>query len=178
MPHQIHQTKGIILKGSNIGESDKLLTVFTEKFGKIHAKAQGARYLKSKLRYNLENFSYSNLSLILNRGYWRITGAEEIQNRKQIISEVEKQKTLSRVSILLNKMIQGEETDFILWQIVESFFNTLSKENRPPIDQLKKLETSTVAKILIHLGYLNEEECKTEKCTITAINTAIKESML
>ena len=63
MSHIVYQAEGIVLGEGSFGEADKALTVFTEDFGKIRAVAAGARYLKSKLRYNLGVFSYSRFIL-------------------------------------------------------------------------------------------------------------------
>lgn len=132
-----------------------MYSIYTEKFGMIQAVAQGVRYLKSKLRYNLDLFSYGNFALIAGRDFWRITDAEEIKKNKK----------LSGIANFLIRMIKGEEKNDFIWQKVKIFF--LSGGD----------EIETVAGILHNLGYMAEvPESKKEK--ITAINRAIKESML
>ena len=42
------QTKAIIIKENNVGETDRLVTMLTEKAGVIRAFARGARNVKSK----------------------------------------------------------------------------------------------------------------------------------
>ncbi|MBU1159875.1 DNA repair protein RecO, partial [Patescibacteria group bacterium] len=97
MSHIIYQTEGIILRKSNFGEADRILTIFTEKFGKISAVAQGVRYLKSKLRYNLETMSRSRIGLVASKKTdWRIIDAEEIDNYRKIIESPENLAVFSR----------------------------------------------------------------------------------
>ncbi len=89
MSHVIYQTEGIVLGKRDFGEAERMLYVYTEKFGMVNAIAQGVRYVKSKLRYNLDLFAYGNFSLVAGREIWRITDAEEIKsNRKNLISNM------------------------------------------------------------------------------------------
>lgn len=60
------KTEGIILKQRNCGEADRLLTVYTRKFGKMRMIAKGVRRIGSRKRGNLELFN--NVSLVLVKG--------------------------------------------------------------------------------------------------------------
>lgn len=61
-----YRSNSIILKAIDYRESDKIVTVFTEKEGKISAVAKGAKKPKSSLRACIQPFVYS--SLYLSRG--------------------------------------------------------------------------------------------------------------
>ena len=51
-----YKTRGIIIKRSNYSEADRILTIYTEKLGKIRVNAKGIRKIKSKLAGSLEPF--------------------------------------------------------------------------------------------------------------------------
>lgn len=149
----------------DFGEAERMLCIYTEKFGMVNAMAQGVRYAKSKLRYNLDLFAYGNFSLVAGREIWRITDAEEIKSNKKNIKNGGNLKMFSRIANFLTRMIKGEERNDFIWQEVKKIF--LSGGD----------EIETVAEILHNLGYMAEApESKKEK--ISAINRAIKESML
>ncbi|MFH1612193.1 MAG: DNA repair protein RecO [bacterium] len=59
----IYETFGFVLQSKNFGETDKIVTFFTEDFGKISAIAKGIR--KSKKRYGpgLDLLSYDKIFL-------------------------------------------------------------------------------------------------------------------
>lgn len=182
MSHTIYQTEGIILAKNDFGEADSCLTIFTEKFGKINAVAQGVRYLKSKLRYNLEKFSYSRLGLVLgktsNGPIWRIVDAEEKLPLNNFRKEPEKLKIFSHIANLLNRMVQGEEKNAVLWQETK---NTLLTLNRKELSQkdFNNIEISLFFCILAELGYIDKnKDYESKKGMVEAINKAIKESML
>lgn len=56
-----YKTEGFILKQRSFGEADRLLTVYSKHYGKIHCLAKGVRRLKSRKAGALELFSLSNL---------------------------------------------------------------------------------------------------------------------
>ncbi|MFH1956821.1 MAG: DNA repair protein RecO [Patescibacteria group bacterium] len=178
MSHIIYQTEGIILRKSNFGEADRVLTIFTEKFGKISAVAQGVRYLKSKLRYNLETMSRSRIGLVASKKTdWRIIDAEEIDNYRKIIESPENLAVFSRIFKLFDRMIQGEEKNIFLWNKIKNIAENLS-QNKMAKKELDEFETRSIFEVLKNLGYIDIGEYKNRREAITVINKAIKESML
>ncbi len=165
------------MEKKNFGEADMSLVVFTEDFGKIRVFAQGLRHLKSKLRYNLDLFSFSRFGLMALKDGWRLIDAEEITDNHGISSISEKLALFSRLSGFLNRMIQGEEKNTYLWSELNNIFNILRKKNLAR-EEIKDLEISFLLNILRNLGYIGRKEYNSKKTAIFAINKAIKESML
>lgn len=58
-----YSTKAIIIKRRNFREIDRLLTIFTEKHGKIQIKAQGVRKITSRRSPHVELLNLSLLTL-------------------------------------------------------------------------------------------------------------------
>jgi len=152
------------LAKKDFGEAERLLYIFTKEFGMIKAVARGVRYLKSKLRPNLDLFYYNNFSLIRAKDVWKITDANGIAN----IKNPESLKIFSRIAIFLTRMIKGEEKNDFIWRELVSF-------SKGPNE--KDAEIFFIAKILKNLGYLSDENLP-KKQLIVSINKAIKESML
>ena len=48
MPHTIVKTRAIVLRTMRMGETSRMVTFYTEEYGKLKAMAKGARKLKSK----------------------------------------------------------------------------------------------------------------------------------
>ena len=59
----LDEVKGLVLRATNIGESDRLLTIYTEESGVITAFAKGSRSLKSRKMSSTMQFCYSNFVL-------------------------------------------------------------------------------------------------------------------
>lgn len=59
---------GIVLRRTNYGEADRIITVLTLNEGKIRLMAKGVRRIKSKLAGGIELFSISDLTYLPGRG--------------------------------------------------------------------------------------------------------------
>jgi DNA repair protein RecO (recombination protein O) len=61
-----YKTSGINLKSHNLGNSDKIITIFSRDLGKIKAAARGSRKPASKFGGRLELFAHNDY--LLNKG--------------------------------------------------------------------------------------------------------------
>jgi DNA repair protein RecO (recombination protein O) len=61
-------TTAIILKRTDFGEADRILTLLTPDHGKLRLMAKGVRRVKSKLAGGIELFSVSHVTFIQGRG--------------------------------------------------------------------------------------------------------------
>lgn len=183
MAHQIYQTEGIILKKKNFGEADCFFYVLTKKFGMINAVAKSARLEKSKLRYGLGLFSYSGFALISSKNFRQIVDAKEIKTAplsahgdRTCDIWFEKAPIFAALANFLIKMLKGEEKNYFIWREIKNFLFTLHNSGVEK-EKLKKIRVQTTARILNNLGYM-ENLPSVERHLISAINKAIKESML
>jgi len=71
-----YKTRGIVLRARNLGEADKIVTLFTEERGKIDAVAKGVRRAKSQLAGRLEFVTEAALTMHRGRNLDVITGAD------------------------------------------------------------------------------------------------------
>ncbi|MDD5094332.1 MAG: DNA repair protein RecO [Dehalococcoidia bacterium] len=58
-----YKTEAIVLKHANLGEADRILTLYTSKAGKIRAVAKGARKTTSRLGGHVEPLTHCSLML-------------------------------------------------------------------------------------------------------------------
>jgi DNA repair protein RecO (recombination protein O) len=76
--NQKYKAKGIILKGSSLKESDRLVTILTPEYGLIRAVAPGAKKHKSRLRGRTELFVVNELLLVRGRSLDKIIQADTL----------------------------------------------------------------------------------------------------
>lgn len=74
-----YKVKGIILKRSNFGEADRILTIFTDRLGKIKAIGKGIRKQMSRSGGHLEPFCLSSLVVAEGKNLDIITEAQTIE---------------------------------------------------------------------------------------------------
>ena len=84
-----YKTEGIILKRTNFGEADRVLTVFTRKHGKIKVIAKGVRRITSRRSPNIELFNLVTLFIHKGRTFDILTEAQVIDTFSHIREKLE-----------------------------------------------------------------------------------------
>lgn len=81
MPHRerVYRTEAIVLRRTDFGEADRLLTVFTPERGKLKLIAKGARKPTSRKSGHVELFSRSHFLVAVGRDLDIITQAETVE---------------------------------------------------------------------------------------------------
>lgn len=157
--HSIHTTSGIVLKSRPYGEADKMLSIFTSDLGLVTATARGIRLEKSKLRYHVQDYSFGTFSLVRGKEYWRLTSAGELR-LKDVgkLNDRKNQEVMVRISLLLSRLLQGEESHPKLFDYIRACYEYLSENDllgEITEEHLKTLESVTVYRILHSLGYIS-----------------------
>ncbi|GAC1305274.1 MAG: hypothetical protein NVSMB21_06730 [Vulcanimicrobiaceae bacterium] len=74
-PGRSYKTSAIVLRARNLGEADKIVTLFTSERGKLDAVAKGVRRAKSQLAGRLEFVTEASLTMHRGRNLDVITSA-------------------------------------------------------------------------------------------------------
>lgn len=191
MSHHIYTTPGFVVKSSPHQEAGKFFYIFTRELGMVGTIAQGVRLNQSKLRFHVQDYSYSLFSLVRGKEVWRVTGAGEFAG---ILPE-ENMKLYAKILSLLERLLPGEEKNERLFEVMDRFHEFLSRGNLA--GKAEPVEIATVLRILDCLGYVSKkdlfakivetnglsqevfEEVKSNKALIIKeINNALKESQL
>ena len=75
-----YPTEAIIIKHTDLGEADRVLTIFTPYKGKLRAMAKGSRRPGSKKAGHLELLCYSQLQLAVGRTFEIVSQAQSKEN--------------------------------------------------------------------------------------------------
>ena len=85
----IKEVKGLVIRTTDIRESDRLITIFTEEEGVLSAMAQGARSLKSRKMSSTMQFCYSRFILYKKGEYYYVREAELIESFFDLRNSIE-----------------------------------------------------------------------------------------
>ncbi|MCL5407732.1 MAG: DNA repair protein RecO [Patescibacteria group bacterium] len=126
-----YKTQGIILKRTNLGEADRILTIYTKNKGKIKVVAKGVRKTLSKLAGHLELFCLTKLEIAEGRNLDIITGADTLKCFIKIRSNLEATNTAYYLAeIVQNLMAENQshpEIFKLLDEVLEHLDNGQSK---------------------------------------------------
>lgn len=131
-----------------------MISIFTRDFGLVSAVAQGIRLEKSKLRYFAQDHSLGIFSLVRGKELWRLTSA---QDGLQAAEGKDALEMLARVSLLLRRLLQGEEPHPELFGLVESLAVFLKGNAALSAEEMRALESLSVFRILGLLGYIGDD---------------------
>ena len=113
---------GLVLRGVDVGESDRLLTVLTAEQGKILIRAKGARSMKSKSLALCRPFTYANFEYYEKSGCRWLAGGAINENFFAISSDIEALALASYVVDVAGE-VSGEGVD--AQDILRVVLNTL-----------------------------------------------------
>jgi len=122
-----YRTQGIILRKQDIGEADRVFTVFTKDFGKLKLRAVSERKITSKLRGGLELFYLSEIEFIQGKAHKTITDAAMIERYPLLRSNLERMRATQRFSEIADNLIGGQERDEKIWRLLEETLSILNR---------------------------------------------------
>lgn len=98
-----YRAQGIVIKRKNFGEADRILTLFTEKYGKIKILAKGVRRITSRRGPNIELFNQVEISVHQGRTFDTLTEAEVLET----FSEIKKNLDLVGLAFHICEIVDG-----------------------------------------------------------------------
>lgn len=149
----VYKAEGIILRRKNVGEADRILTIFTKEYGKLRVIAKGIRKVTSRRGPHLEIFT---------RGVFVIHSGKTIDS----VSEVQPRETyqtlrsdLKRVSLgyycceLIDSLLPEKQEQNDVYSLLLRMFHEL--DNSHGIYKHVKVFT---LELLWSLGFLPREK--------------------
>lgn len=121
-----YQSSGIILKIRDLREKDKLVVIYTSDFGKIQAKAIGAKKISSKMAGHLEPITESSLAFAKGKKIDTIINATAINNFSEIKKKIELQAVAYYILELVDEFTEFLNPDEKIYNLLK---NTLERIN-------------------------------------------------
>ena len=112
------RTEAIILKRSDFGEADRLLTLFSREFGKIRAIAKGARKPQSRKTGHVELFMRSNCFFAKGRDINILTQAEMVAPYVELREDLVRTTYAAYAVELLDRFTVDEEPHFEIYHLL------------------------------------------------------------
>lgn len=143
-----YQSRGIILRQRDFKDSDKLLSVFTEKKGKVTAVAKGVKKTKSSLRACVQPFCHSFLHFNQGQNMDLITQAKLLDFYGNSRQDLERALNCYYVMELLDKSLQEHLPMPDLYETLITVLEAINEQGLNPL-YIRYFESQ----LLVHLGY-------------------------
>lgn len=154
MHHHIYHTQGFILSSRNVGEANKMITIFTRELGLVRAMVQGIRLNKSKLKYILQDFSYANIDFVKGKEVWRVTSAKSINTFPLARANKDSLLLVARISSLVDRFCGAESVNQKIFdELIQSIYIL---DDEVENDTREAIELHLVLRIMNELGYIGD----------------------
>lgn len=124
-----YAVQGFIFKKEDSVEADRIFSVFTRDFGRIEVAGKAIRKITSKLRANMELFSFCDIEFIEGKHKKTLTDAVATKKFSHLFKQPEQFLVAGRISSLLEECIKGEEKDGRILHLISDVFEKLSSQD-------------------------------------------------
>ncbi len=124
---QTYKATGINLKGSPLGETDRLVTVLTSEWGIVKAIAPGARKYKSRLRGRSELFVINNLLIVKGRSLDKIIQADTIYTYPGLSQDLGKLAAAQYLAELILYLALSEQSQLELYELLNEHLRRIEQ---------------------------------------------------
>lgn len=152
------KTRGFIIKRANFGESDRLITIFSQKYGKMRALAKGVRKVSSRRSSHLEIFNEVNIHLYKGKTFNYIAEVDTLKTFPYL------RESLSRVAVayqmceLVGRICPEEQEQEDVYELLLKGFAYLNQDFVKMTNQhLSQVSQRFTARLLRLAGFLTEQ---------------------
>lgn len=118
MNERIYRTEAVVLGRRDFGEADRLITLYTQGYGKRRVIAKGVRKTTSKLVGHLELFTRAQLLLAVGRNLHIITQAQVITPYRSLRDDLTRFGYACYAAELLDKTTKEDEENRPLYNLL------------------------------------------------------------
>lgn len=138
--------EGLVIKERNVGESDRLVTLFTRELGLIRAFAAGAKNIKSKKAAATSMLTYSSFTILKKKDTYRIYEATPISQFFKIGTDIEVLALSQYFCELCYRFGEENSPEEELLRLVLNSLHFLTKANRYPplIKAITEMRTAVI----------------------------------
>jgi DNA repair protein RecO (recombination protein O) len=169
----LYKSEAVVIRRSDLGEADKILTIFTPHFGKLRVVAKGVRKVTSRLAGHVELFTRSQMLLAKARNLDIVTQSETIDAYRPMHDDLSRVAHAYYAAELLDALTPDALENYPVYKLMTDVFQLLSEDPNPD-RVLRWFEVQ----LLGYMGYAPElskcVECRNDLTpTVNAFSPAL-----
>lgn len=126
------RTEGIVLRVRDLGEADRLVTLYTKEKGKLNASARGARRIRNRLLGPTQVFTHGRYLIFPSKGLHNLSQGEIIHSGQVLRDDLEKMAQASYVTELADAFTAVEDPTDALFPLLAATLS-LGEQGRFPL---------------------------------------------
>jgi DNA repair protein RecO (recombination protein O) len=133
MRSHVYRTEAVVLRRTDYSEADRILTLYTPRFGKRRAIAKGVRKTTSRLAGHVELFTRVQLLLAEGRNLDIVTQAEIVAPYRALREDLGRISYAYYVAELLDKLTTDEEGQSPAYGLLVETLDALDRASQPEL---------------------------------------------
>src|SRR5262245_46658455 len=117
-PPRVYKTPAIVLRHRNLGDADKIITLYTANMGKVDAVVKGARKAKSRLGGHAEPLMHATFMLAKGKSLDVVTQVETTESFADLRDDLERLSRAIYACELLDKFTEPHAENFGLYRLL------------------------------------------------------------
>ena len=126
-----YSTEGVVIRQSDLGEADRIVTIFTQDLGKVRLVAKGVRRPKSKIGGHLELLYQVDFSAAYGRSLDVVTEAQTQRMFSALSQDLERLSQAVYMCDLLDAFTAERSPNYALYRLAISSLGWLESDNDP-----------------------------------------------
>lgn len=122
---------GLVIAERDLGENDKLLTILTERYGKLIVVAKGAKSVRNRHMPCCQLFSFASFGLRKRGNYYYITDSDLIESYYDIRNDILKLSLSTYLCDIVNDVAQEGNNDDEILRLSLNMLYAISKDIKP-----------------------------------------------
>ena len=124
----LYKSEAVVIKRSDLGEADKILTIFTPHFGKLRVVAKGVRKVTSRLAGHVELFTRSQMLLAKARNLDIVTQSETMDAYRPLHDDLSRIAHASYAAELLDALTPDALENYPVYKLTAETLRLLSED--------------------------------------------------
>jgi DNA repair protein RecO (recombination protein O) len=128
---RLYRVQAIVLRRRNLGEADRILTLFTREAGKLRCVARAARRPGSKIAGHTEPYMLANLLIARTRGLHIVSQAEGVRSFAQLRESEPAIASAGLMAERLDRLTGEDQAQPAIFELFESALDLLDRGESP-----------------------------------------------
>ncbi|GAW93429.1 DNA repair protein RecO [Calderihabitans maritimus] len=126
---RLYKAEGVVIRGRDYGEADRIITLYSRQHGKVDAIAKGVRKPKSRMRGGVQLFTFSSFLLYPGRTLDTVTQCEIIEPFTLLREDLTRFAYASYLVELVNSLVPERDANEKLFFLLLASLHLLTRED-------------------------------------------------
>lgn len=129
----LYKAEGVVLRTRNLGEADKIVTVFTESRGKVEAVARGVRRPRSRLLGPTQLFTYGRFLFFEGKNLDTLSQGEIVDSFRPLREDLDRMAHASYAAELVDRSTEAADRHEGLFSLLVAVLRLLAVGDQLPL---------------------------------------------